>query len=122
MAIRFRNSGKKQRVKTGRIEVSAKSTATIECGFAPVHIAVTIVRNGTARSNHVYDSRISTTTVAKMGQDTNDTVGLPTKASDLFTSDGKGFKINNGYNYGGWYFYYEAIGEFSAGDNGMKEE
>ena len=122
MSIRFCNSGKKQFVKTGRLDVPAQTTVSVDCGFVPVYIAITIVRNSVVRSHHVYDSRISTTTVGKTGQDTNDTVGIPTNVSQLFTEDGKGFKVKNGYNYTGWYFYYEALGEFSEGDNGMKEE
>lgn len=122
MSIRFCNSGKKQFVKTGRLDVPAQTTVSVDCGFVPVYIAITIVRNSVVRSHHVYDSRISTTTVGKTGQDTNDTVGIPTNVSQLFTEDGKGFNVKNGYNYGGWYIYYEAIGEFSADDNGMKEE
>ena len=122
MAIRFRNSGKKQRVKTGRLDIPAQTTVSVDCGFVPVYIAVTVVLGSTVRSHHVYDSRISTTTVGKTGQDTNDTVGIPTNVSQLFTEDGKGFKVNNGYNYTGGYCYYEARGEFSEGDNGMKEE
>ncbi len=122
MAIRFCNSGKKQYVKTGRLDVPAQTTVSVDCGFVPVYIAITIVRNSVVRSHQVYDSRISTTTVSKTGQDTTDTVGIPTNVENLFTDDGKGFKVKNGYNYGGWYFYYEAIGEFSDGDNGMKEE
>ena len=122
MAFRFRNSGKKERVKTGRLDIPAQTRVSVDCGFVPVYIAVTVVLNSTVRSHHVYDSRISTTTVGKTGQDTNDTVGIPTNVSQLFTEDGKGFKVKNGYNYTGWYFYYEALGEFSEGDNGMKEE
>ena len=122
MSIRFCNSGKKQFVKTGRLDVPAQTTVSVDCGFVPVYIAITIVRNSVVRSHHVYDSRISTTTVGKTGQDTNDTVGIPTNVSQLFTEDGKGFKVKNGYNYEGWYIYYEAIGEFSSDDNGMKEE
>lgn len=126
MAVRDNLGGnkqviKKQLYKTGRIEVPASTTAVIDCGFVPVHITVVVYRGSAARSNHVYDSRISTDTVIKLGQDTNENVGLPTKVSNLFSDDGKGFKINNKYTYGGWYFYYEAIGEFSSDDNGMGE-
>ncbi len=42
MAIRFRNSGKKQQVKTGRLDIPAQITVSVDCGFVPVYIAVTV--------------------------------------------------------------------------------
>lgn len=81
----------------------------VELGFKPVYVEVLVYRSGTVRSVDVYDERLNTT-ISKVGLDTNNTVGLPTATSDAIYD--KGFRLNQGYGYDGWYLYYVALSEF----------
>lgn len=81
----------------------------VEIGFRPVCINILVIYNGAMRSFNIYDERIDTT-IHKIGSDTNATVGLPlTLESAIYDT---GFRLNQGYNYGGWELHYVAFKEF----------
>lgn len=97
-------------IKTGIVTNIPISTYNynVECGFKPVFVNVMVKLNGTFRSINTYDERVDTT-VHKLGNDTENTVGLPIYNVAIYNT---GFKLNQGYGYSGWTFHYVALGEF----------
>lgn len=99
MSVRIAGvGGETSKVKTGVLTNIGKEYIEIPLGFKPVQIVVEIYHSdGTFRTTQVYDSRVSTTEVKKVGQDKNDTLGMPSDVSALFSNDGKSFKVKDGY-------------------------
>nr|DAH12459.1 MAG TPA: hypothetical protein [Caudoviricetes sp.] len=99
MSVRIAGvGGEGLKVKTGVLTNIGKEYVEIPLGFKPVQIVVEIYhKDGSFRTTQVYDRRVSATTVQKVGQDTNNTLGMPTEVSALFSNDGKSFKVKDGY-------------------------
>lgn len=113
MAVRDNINVSNGRIKTGVLTNIGKEYIEVYLGFVPVQIVVEIYHtDGSFRSTHVYDSRVSTTTVQKVGRELNDTLGMPTDVSKLFSDDGKSFKVKDGYDATWPILRYTAIEKF----------
>lgn len=114
MAIRDNISNSGIKIKTGILTGLGKDYTEVSLGFKPVQLAVEIYHtSGTFRTVQIYDSRVSTTEVQKVGQDSsNDTIGIPKAVSSLFSEDGKSFRIKDGYASTWAIFRYTAISQF----------
>lgn len=103
------------KIKTGVLTGLGKEYIEVPLGFKPVQLAVEIYHtNGTFRTAQIYDSRVSTTEVQKVGIDSsNDTIGIPKSVSALFSEDEKSFRIKDG-NASSWaVIRYTAINKFN---------
>lgn len=102
------------KIKTGVLTGLGKEYIEVPLGFKPVQLAVEIYHtDGTFRTAQIYDSRVSTTKVKKVGTDLSNTVGIPDSVSSLFSEDGKSFRIKDGYASANIVIRYTAINKFT---------